>query len=371
MKYYIIAGERSGDLHGGNLMKALFQQDAEANIRFWGGDAMQSVGGELVTHYKEMAFMGFWEVLKNVSTIKRFLKQCKNDILDFKPDAVILIDYAGFNLRIAKFAHENGIPVHYYISPKLWAWNQKRALKIKKWVDHMYVILPFEKDFYHRFAIEVDYVGNPLLDAISAFTPAQNFKNDLGFSKPDNELVAILPGSRAQEVSAMMNTLGTVIKANPDKNFVVAGVSNLDASLYQTIKDDDHVKVVYDASYDVLSVADTALVTSGTATLETALFEVPQVVCYKTSGASYAIAKRLVKVDYISLVNLILDKEAVKELIQHDFNEQRLNSELKKISLTGENRQQQLADYKVLKEILGERKPSKQTAELIYKRVKK
>ncbi len=366
MKYYIIAGERSGDLHGGNLIKALIQHDPEAKIRAWGGDAMEDAGAELVVHYKEIAFMGFWEVFTNLTTIQKRIKQCKADILAFQPDALILIDYAGFNMRIAKFAKKSSISTHYYISPKIWAWNQKRAYKIKKSVDYMYVILPFEQEFYQKFNYEVDYVGNPLLDAIKAFQPAPEFKAQLG-SKP---IIAILPGSRKQEVLHMLGNLKAIIPYFKDYHFVVAGVSNLDLNLYESVSTLNNVSLVIDKSYDLLNVASAALVTSGTATLETALFEVPQVVCYKTSTISYTIAKRLIKVDHISLVNLILDKAAVSELIQNDFTLENLKEELSYLLPGGQNRQQVLTDYTHLREIMGNWDTSHKTAELIVKRIK-
>lgn len=365
MKYYIIAGERSGDLHGGNLIKALKVADPEAQIRCWGGESMQKAGGELVVHYKEMAFMGFWEVFTNLNTIQKRIKFCKEDILEFKPDAVILIDYAGFNMRIAKFAKANKIPTHYYISPKIWAWNQKRAYKIKRSVDHMYVILPFEKDFYRKFDYEVDYVGNPLLDAISAFQPAEDFIGNT-LEKP---VIGILPGSRKQEVLHMLDKLREIVPFFPDYHFIVAGVSNLETSLYQSVSRLDNVSLVFDQAYDVLSCATAALVTSGTATLETALFEVPQVVVYKTSGVSYAIAKRLIKVDYISLVNLILNKEAVKELIQQDFTIENLRKELAQLLPGQAKREEVLKDYSELKEMMGNMDTSKTSAQLIVERV--
>ncbi|MBK6265364.1 lipid-A-disaccharide synthase [Marivirga sp. S37H4] len=366
MKYYIIAGERSGDLHGGNLIKALKNADPEAEVRCWGGEAMQKAGADLVVHYKEMAFMGFWEVFTHLNTIQKRIKFCKKDILDYNPDALILIDYAGFNMRMAKFAHQNNIPTHYYISPKIWAWNQNRAFKIKKSVDYMYVILPFEKEFYRKFDYEVDYVGNPLLDAIKAFEPDQNFVA----KQIEKPIIAILPGSRKQEVLHMLAKLKAIVPHFPDYHFIVAGVSNLEATLYETVMNLENVSLVYDQAYDVLNCATAALVTSGTATLETALFEVPQVVCYKTSGVSYAIAKRLIKVDYISLVNLILNKEAVRELIQQEFTVEKLKKELHAILPGQPKREQVIQDYKQLKEILGDMETSQTSASLIYERVK-
>lgn len=365
MKYYIIAGERSGDLHGGNLIKALKIKDSQAEVRCWGGEDMQNAGGELVVHYREMAYMGFWEVLIHLKTIKQKIKFCREDILSFRPDALILIDYAGFNLRIAKFASQNNIPVHYYISPKIWAWNQKRAYKIKKFVDYMYVILPFEKEFYEKFDFKVDYVGNPLLDAIRAYKPNSDFQYK------GKNVIAVLPGSRKQEVRAMMENLKGVAIDFPDEHFVIAGVSNLEAELYDGWQKIDNVDLIFDQTYDLLSHSKAALVTSGTATLETALFEVPQVVVYKTGKISYAIAKRVVKVEFISLVNLILNKEAVRELIQDEFNPENLKNEFQKILHGGEKRESILKDYKQLKEMLGEENTSQITAELMVARVRK
>ncbi|MFT6036188.1 MAG: lipid-A-disaccharide synthase [Marivirga sp.] len=364
MKYYIIAGERSGDLHGGNLIKALKQQDADADIRCWGGEAMAEAGGSLVVHYKEMAFMGFLEVLANLPAIRRRLQFCKKDILSYQPDALILIDYAGFNMRIAKFAHQHGIKVHYYISPKVWAWNQKRALKIKRFVDHMYVILPFEKDFFQKFNYEVDYVGNPLLDAIRQFVPIKNFKDQF----PDKPIVAILPGSRKQEVLNMLNSLLRVIAAYPTYHFVIAGVSNLDQALYEEAAQHSNCSLVFDQAYDLLHVATAALVTSGTATLETALFQVPQVVCYKTSRVSYWIGKQLIRVNYISLVNLIMDKEVVKELIQDEFTADNLKSELEAVLSAVTKRDAIGKDYQDLKTLMGDKNTSEETARLIVSR---
>jgi len=362
MRYYIIAGERSGDLHGSNLIKALKSRSSDSEIRCWGGEAMENAGGELVVHYKEMAYMGFWEVAKHLGSIRNKIKFCKDDILAFNPDAIILIDYAGFNMRIAKFAKSHNIPVHYYISPKIWAWNQKRAYKIKKNVDYMYVILPFEQDFYKRFDFDVDYVGNPLLDAVRAFHPTSDFPFK------DQEVIAVLPGSRQQEVVHMLDNLQKVIKQFAQEHFVVAGVENLDRSLYEKVENEPNVSLVFGKTYDLLSNAKAALVTSGTATLETALFNVPQVVVYKTGKISYAIAERVVKVEFISLVNLIMGKEVVKELIQDNFTMDNLKTELSKILPDGENRLRILDDYQTLKKLMGDENTSQKTADLIISR---
>jgi lipid-A-disaccharide synthase len=289
---------------------------------------------------------------------------CKEDILSFRPDALILIDYAGFNLRIAKFASKHNIPVLYYISPKIWAWNQKRAFKIKKFVDYMYVILPFEKEFYKKFDFEVDYVGNPLLDAIRAYEP--NFE----FEYKGQNVIAVLPGSRSQEVQAMMENLKGIAVDFPNEQFVIAGVSNLNRDLYDGWQGIENVDLIFDQTYDLLSHSKAALVTSGTATLETGLFEVPQVVVYKTGKISYAIAKKVVKVEFISLVNLILNREAVCELIQENFNPITLKNEFQKILPDGEKHESIKEDYKHLKEMLGKENTSEITADLIVNRLR-
>ncbi|GAA4837568.1 lipid-A-disaccharide synthase [Algivirga pacifica] len=367
MRYYLIAGERSGDLHAANLMKALKEQDPQAEFRCWGGDEMEKAGGELVTHYREMAFMGFVEVVKNIFKIKAFLKQCKKDILAYQPDVVIMVDYAGFNLKIAAFAKQKGIKTFYYISPKIWAWNQGRAHKIKRIVDRMFVIMPFEKEFYKRFDYEVDYVGNPLLDAIAQFQPNPDFheKNKLS---PDKPVIAILPGSRKQEVKDMLATMLT-IRGKYDQKYqlVVAGVDNLPAELYKEAQE-QQMKVIYNQTYDLLAHAEAAVVTSGTATLETALFEVPEVVCYRLSALQYSLVKLLIKVNHISLVNIIAGKEVVKELIQDEFNTTRLTEELDKV--LGQNRERILADYKELKQLIHTEGASERAASLMVSYLK-
>lgn len=353
MNYYLIAGERSGDLHGANLIRAIRRHDPAAQCRAYGGEQMEEAGATLVRHYRDMAFMGFWEVLQNLRTIRRYLRECEQDLLAHRPDVLILIDYAGFNLRMARFAKQHGIRVFYYISPKVWAWNQKRALKIKATVDRLFVIFPFEVDFFRRYDYQVDYVGNPLLDAIAAFQPDPNFrqKHSLG----DKPIIALLPGSRRQEVSAMLDKMLTTVPQFPQHQFVVGRVSNLPETLYtEALRNYPNVKIVTDAAYDLLQVAEAALVTSGTATLETALFRVPQVVCYQTTWLSYQIAKRVIAVPYISLVNLIMGKEVVKELIQDDLNPKRLNEELGKLVKGGSYRATQLADYETLHQKMGE-----------------
>ena len=365
MKYYIIAGEASGDLHGSNLMKALYQIDPNAEIRFWGGDLMQQTGGTLVKHYRELAFMGFIEVIFNLKTILNNIKSCKTDILAFQPDVIVFIDYPGFNMRIAEWAKALGMKTHYYISPQIWAWKENRIKAIKRDIDKMYVILPFEKDFYekkHHFP--VDFVGHPLIDAIQNRTTieAAVFKkeNDLD----DKPIIAILPGSRKQEITKMLEVMLSVVSDFPEYQFVIAGAPSQEFSLYAPFLINKNVRFISNKTYDLLSVSYAALVTSGTATLETALFKVPEVVCYKGSWASYQIAKRIVTLKYISLVNLIMDREVVTELIQEDCNSKRIKAELQKL-LDPINRNQVLAQYDLLEAKLGGSGASEKTAALI------
>lgn len=365
MKYYIIAGEASGDLHASNLMKELKVLDVSASFRCWGGDLMQKQGAEIVKHYRDLAFMGFAEVLMNIRTIFKNIDLCKKDILENKPDVLILVDYPGFNLRIAEFAKVNNLKVFYYISPQIWAWKQSRVHKIKKIVDKMFVILPFEKEFYDRFDYNVDFVGHPLLDAVDNYAKESN---DLGivFTKP---IIAVLPGSRKQEISTLLPLMLSMRKHYPDHQFVVAGAPSQTPEYYKTFFPDNDVKIVYGKTYQLLQKSEAALVASGTATLETALFGVPEVVCYMAGKISYVIAKQLIKVKYISLVNLIMDKEIVRELIQDDLNEQNLKFELDKL-LTSETRNKLLADYTELKTKLGGSGASQKTAELMIKYLK-
>ncbi|MCH8554976.1 MAG: lipid-A-disaccharide synthase [Schleiferiaceae bacterium] len=349
MRYYIIAGEASGDLHGANLMKHIQQRDNSAIFQFWGGDRMQAVGGSLVKHYRELAFMGFLEVILNLKTILSNIKTCKQDILSFQPDVLILIDYPGFNMRIASFAKVNGIKTIYYISPQIWAWKEKRGYQLKKSVDRMLTILPFEKAFYKKFDMDVDFVGHPLLDAIEGFEellPMPNFKED---SRP---IIALLPGSRKQEYAAMLPVMGKMKQYFPHHRFVVAAAPSTDVAVLRSLLADESIEIVKGATYPLLQRATAALVTSGTATLETALFNVPQVVCYRGSWVSYWIARQLVKVKYISLVNLIMDRVVVTELIQGDFNVDLLKKELQRL-LDGSARDKMLVDYKELRTLLG------------------
>lgn len=357
MKYYIIAGEASGDLHGSNLIKELKNLDSSTIIRCWGGDKMQEAGGELVKHYRDLAFMGFTEVLMNLRTIFRNLKFCKEDILQFKPDALILIDYPGFNLHIAKWAKQQGLKVIYYISPQVWAWKENRVRLMKQCIDKMLVILPFEKDYFkNKWNWDVEYVGHPLVEVIESYgLRVTGYGSKSAVSHPSSGIVALLPGSRKQEIAKKLPVMLEVSRFFPDYQFVVAEAPSVEDEFYKTFTQSyPNVSAVKNQTYDLLLSAKAALVTSGTATLETALFAVPEVVCYKGSFLSYQIGKRLVKVKYISLVNLIMDKSVVKELIQNDLTVENLQHELKEL-LTNEQRIGAIKkDYAALKKILSE-----------------
>lgn len=365
MKYYIIAGEASGDLHGSNLMKALYNEDSNTEIRFWGGDLMQNVGGTLVKHYRELSFMGFIEVIFNLKTILNNIKICKKDIQEFQPDVLIFIDYPGFNMRIAKWAKELGMKTHYYISPQIWAWKENRIRDIKRDIDKMYVILPFEKDFYekkHHYPVE--FVGHPLIDAIQNRT----IVDEVSFRKEHNldekPIVALLPGSRKQEITKMLSVMLSVVNDFPDYQFVIAGAPSQEYSFYAPFLKTKNSHFISNKTYDLLSISTAALVTSGTATLETALFKVPEVVCYKGSWTSYQIAKRIVTLKYISLVNLIMDMEVVTELIQDNCTSKNIKTELQKL-LEPNYRKQVLENYNTLEKQLGGSGASEKTAKLI------
>ena len=369
MKYYIIAGEASGDLHGANLMKELYKEDVHADIRFWGGDLMQNIGGTLVSHFKERAFMGFFEVLKNLSKVLGFMKFCKKDIAQFKPDVLIFIDNSGFNLRISKWAKQQGFRTNYYISPQVWASRASRVQDIKRDVDKMFVILPFEKEFYKKYDYEVSFVGHPLIDAIAD-------RNQVGtheFRKEHNlgtkPIIALLPGSRKQEITKMLSVMLSLVDDFSEYEFVIAGAPSQDFSFYQQIIGDRKVSFINNKTYDLLSISFAALVASGTATLETALFKVPQVVCYKGGTISYQIAKRIITLKFISLVNLIMDKEVVIELIQNNFTKEKLVVELRKI-LEPKNREKLFLEYFELEKILGGKGASKKVAKSIYEGIK-
>ncbi len=375
MKYYIISGEASGDIHGANLIKELQKLDSSTNCRFWGGDNMQSITNQkAVKHINDLAFMGFAEVLFNLKTILNNISFCKQDILEFKPNVLILIDYPGFNLRIAEFASKHNIKVVYYISPQIWAWKENRIKKIKKYVNQMLVILPFEKGFYAKHNMKVEYVGHPLLDHIS------DQHNDISANTESNSpVIAILPGSRKQEISRMLPIMASLFNAPFLNNyqFVICGVGAFSKSFYQSFINQplsdysnststkNNISISYSNTHEILSTAHLAVVTSGTATLETALFNVPEVVCYKANKLSYLIAKQLIKLKYISLVNLIMDKEVVTELIQKELNEKKLLTEVKKLTDNTE-RQKMLQEYQNLNIKLGGKGASKRAANLIY-----
>lgn len=366
MKYYIIAGEASGDLHASNLVAEIKKKDKKAEFRGCGGDLMKAQGVELLKHYRTMAYMGFVEVAVNLRKVLGNISQCKKDIVEYHPDVVILVDYPGFNLRIADFAHENGFKVVYYISPQIWAWKRRRVYKIKKSVDKMLVILPFEEEFYKRYGVDVTFVGNPLLDELAKMGTGNRSiflrRNSLGERR---EIIAVLPGSRRQEVKRTLPVMIKVASHFPDYQFVIAGISSLEKSLYKDIIGQSDVFFVENQTYELLQNSSAALVTSGTATLETALISVPEVVCYKATGFSYRLAKWMIKVKFISLVNLIMNREVVKELIQGDMNEENLVQELEQLLHNGKRQRQLLEDYEELKDKLGNVGASEKAADVI------
>jgi len=359
MKFYIITGEPSGDLHASNLVEEFKKCNNELEFRAWGGERLLAQGVELAKHIKETAFMGLLGVLKNLGAIKKNLNYCKKDILKYKPDALILVDYPGFNLKIASFAKEQGIKVFYYISPKVWAWNKSRVAKLKKYVDELLVIFPFEVDFYQKYGMKVTYVGNPLLDEIGK----GNFSFSYSTEKP---IIALLPGSRKQEIESILPKMLTVVNTYPNHQFVIAATNTFSKQYYQSIMKENNVKLVFDETYGLLSNATAALVTSGTATLETALFKVPQVVCYKTNWLTYFLAKNLIKIKYLSLVNILMDKLVVKELIQKELNKNSIKEELD--ILLNDNKEI-LTDYDKLIKLLNKKGASKNAAQFILKSI--
>lgn len=374
MKYYIIAGEASGDLHASNLMKALKARDPQADFRCWGGDLMEQAGGDIVKHYKELAFMGFWEVFTNLNTIFHNMRICQVDMLLYEPDAVILVDYPGFNLRMAKFAKEQGFKVIYYISPQIWAWKKGRIKKIKKYVDEMMVILPFEEEFYAKNGMKVHYVGHPLLDAVSKdlhdSQEVLDFRRQHGMD--DREIVALLPGSRKQEISAILPQMLKMVPLFPQYQFVVSVVEWQSRSLYEKFLKKSDVKTVSGSAYPLLANAKAAVVASGTATLETAMIGTPQVVCYAGSELSYIIAKQLISgIHFISLPNLIMDKQVVTELIQHDFNTFHLRKELEKITGDEAYLATLKEDYRQLYALLGDGSASAKAADVVMEAMKR
>ena len=372
MKYYIIAGEASGDLHASNLVAEIKKKDKKAEFRGCGGDLMKAQGVELLKHYRTMAYMGFVEVAVNLRKVLGNITLCKKDIVAYHPDVVILVDYPGFNLRIADFAHENGFKVVYYISPQIWAWKRRRVHKIKKSVDKMLVILPFEEEFYRRYGVDVTFVGNPLLDELAKVGTGNRSiflrRNSLGERR---EIIALLPGSRRQEVKRILPIMIRVASHFPDYQFVIAGISSLDKSLYKDIIGQSDVFFVENQTYELLQNSSAAMVTSGTATLETALFSIPEVVCYKATDFSYRLAKWMIKVKFISLVNLIMDREVVKELIQGDMNEDNLVKELDQLLHNGKRQRKLLEDYEELKDKLGNVGASEKAAGIICESVRK
>lgn len=365
MKYYILSGEASGDLHAGHLFSALKRQDVHAEARAWGGEALTQAGATVVKHYRELAFMGFVEVIRHLPQIWRNFKICKEDLLAYQPDAVILVDYPGFNLRMAEWAKKQGFKVIYYISPQVWAWKSSRVRLVRQYVDLMLCILPFEVDFYARHGVNVEFVGHPLLDDLKS--PLEETHTWSASGKP---VVALLPGSRRQEIAAVLPVMLQIPARFPDYEFIIAATPHVDVELYKSmIKADIPVRIVIGQTRQLLMEAHAACVTSGTATLETALMEVPEVVCYRTGGLSYLIARRLIKVKYIALVNLILDKLAVKELIQDDLHADGLATALQ-VLLKGPERMQVLKDYQVLKQKLGGPGASDRAAKLIVAKLK-
>lgn len=374
MKYYIVAGEASGDLHGANLMKALKERDPQAEFRCWGGDLMEAAGGDLVKHYRDLAFMGYWEVFIHLNTILRNIRICETDILLYEPDVLVLVDYPGFNLRVAEFAKEHGIKVCYYISPQIWAWKKKRIKKIKQYVDEMMVILPFEEKFYADNGMRVNYVGHPLLDAVSKdlhdSEEVKSFRERNGLD--DREIIALLPGSRKQEIRDILPQMLRMVELFPKYQFVISQVSWQPKELYDKYVKNTPVKMALGSAYPLLANAKAAIVASGTATLETAMIGTPQVVCYAGSEISYLIAKHLISgINYISLVNLIMDKKVVTELIQHDYNTQHLKEELQLITNDSANIERMKADYKQLYTMLGDGSASAKAADVVLELAKR
>jgi lipid-A-disaccharide synthase len=358
MKYHLVAGEASGDIHGSKLIEALKAADSKAEFRCWGGDAMAKASGNLVSHYKDRAYMGLWEVLTHLRKISAYLKQAQEDILSHRPDVLILIDNPGFNLRLAAFAKKHGIPVHYYIAPKVWAWNESRVKQIKKNVDRLYCILPFEEAYFAKHGIEAVYVGNPSKEQVDQYQSSATWAAELGITKP---IIAVLPGSRISEIQRILPTFLEIPKQFPDYEFVVAAAPDFDVAWYQQFDGIGAVKIVKGQTHEVLSHAQAALVASGTATLETALFGVPQVVCYRVAGLTYRIGKLLVKLQWFGLVNLILNRALLTELLQADFTAEQTGIELEKI-LSEPGRGAVLQGYDELRNTLGNRPASETVA---------
>ena len=355
-KVYLIAGEASGDLHGSNLIRAMKGIRSDLNFRCWGGDECEKAGAQVVKHIKDLAFMGFVEVIANLRTILSNIRYCKQDIVQYNPDVIILIDYPGFNLRIAEWAKLKGFRVVYYISPQIWAWKESRVKKIKRVVDQMLVILPFERDFYAKHGMSVCFVGHPLLDVVESYVPKQKIEKEIG-----RPIIALLPGSRAMEIKQVWPILLEVVRRNPQYTFILGMAPTLSAENFVGLNQYPNLSYLKGRTYDILNKADAALVTSGTATLETALFGVPEVVCYKGNPISYFIAKHLIKVKYISLVNLILDRMLVKELIQYELTVEQLEQELKYL-LQPKSKEEIQKGYHELRTKLGEKGASRRAA---------
>lgn len=375
MRYYLIAGEASGDLHGSNLMKELKIADSDAVFRFFGGDLMKAVGGDLVKHYREMAFMGFIDVLVNIKTINRNLNFCKKDLLEFQPDVLVLIDYPGFNLRIAEFAKQNNIQVHYYISPKLWAWKEHRVKKVKSFVDEMFTIFPFETEFYKKHDFEVNYVGNPLMDSLDSYKNTAQKKEDFFENNQLDQrpIVALLSGSRIKEIKRILPVMIKAAQGLSEFQFVIAGVSSINKKVYSELIGDKKIAIVFDQTYDLLNYTFAAVVASGTAALETALFNVPQTVLYKMEGGllvDVIMRNFVLKTKWVSLPNIVLDKEAVVELIQKDMTVKKVQAELNKLLYDYDYRSKMIKDYIQLKQLIGEPGCSKRAAEKIHQTLK-
>lgn len=354
MRYYLIAGEASGDMHAANLMEAIREKDREAEFRFWGGDRMQEQGGSLVKHYRDHAFMGFVEVLAHLKTILKNIRVCKADIAEYKPDLLILVDYPGFNLRIAEYAHKHQIKVAWYISPQIWAWKENRVHKIKRIVDEMFVILPFEKEVYAKHNYQASFVGHPLLDELRKRKydfDEVDFKRT--YQLDERPVIALLPGSRIQEIKRMLPVMLKVSEKFPEYQFVVAGTRHISPGLYNELMDGSPVRLIIEQTYSLLQLAHAGLITSGTASLETALFNVPQLVMYKTSEISYQIARQLVNLDYISIANLVLKRQVFKEFIQKDCRAKSIIKELNRVLYDKTYREQMFKEYEKLEEKLG------------------
>ena len=368
MKYYIIAGEASGDLHGANLIKEIKKKDSDAVIRCWGGNLMKSEGAVLVKHIKDLAFMGFWEVLLNLRSIINNLSLCKKDIMEFNPDTIVYIDYPGFNLRIAKWAKKFSFNNQYYICPQVWAWKESRVKILKKYINNLYVILPFEKKYFNeKHSLNVEYVGHPLVENILKHKKEHSFikKNNLDQNK---EIITLMPGSRKQEIKKILPIFVDVVNNFKSYQFLIAAAPSIDSKFYLSIIKNNTIKIIHNDTYNLLTHSKAALVASGTATLETALLKIPQLVCYKTSFVSFFIAKRLVKLNYISLVNLILNKEVVKELIQKNCNVKKITEELKELLIKKDK--SILKEYELLTKTIGSNKASEITSKLIINSIK-